>query len=201
MTEKGWAKVPRRLLATPAFHDEKMLKVYLYIAISASIEDSQLCKAGECCVSTRKIAEDTGMSRQNVRTAIKKLEKMALIGHYERGFKKASVYAIVPVKSMQKSGSPPDPDFNPDFDPDFDPEKSTEISMKNTDFWHQCDPDFDTESNPDSNHRYDNIYNGCTPVGTGAPPLEEKESETQQPEFNEYGCEPYYDEFPWRKGR
>ena len=144
-----------------------MLKIYMYIALNASAVDTRLCKAGECCVSTRKIAEETGLSRQNVKTALKNLEKSALVGHYERGLKKANVYAIVPIESMQKSGLPPHPDSNPNYNPD----KSARFSNQTCSFTSSSNPDF----NQDSNHRYDNINNSCAVADATAQLSEEKE--------------------------
>ena len=151
-----------------------MLKVYLYIALRASMADNNLCKTGECCVSWSKMAHDTGMSVKSARNAVRRLEKNALIGRYERGLKKANVYAIVPIESMQKSLPSPGK------------EKDKDLGKENPRNFNMFLDIAGKEKDKEKGNRYENIHNSCAVAGATAQLSEEKEEEDDGDMYTDY---------------
>ena len=73
-----WVKLNRNILDWRWFKDGNTLQVFLYLLLSANTKDNEyrtitICR-GEVVRSQERIAEDTGLTRQQVRTVLCKLE-------------------------------------------------------------------------------------------------------------------------------
>ena len=73
-----WLKLNRNILDWRWFKDGNTLQVFLYLLLSANTKDNEyrtitICR-GEVVRSQERIAEDTGLTRQQVRTVLCKLE-------------------------------------------------------------------------------------------------------------------------------
>lgn len=83
----GWVKLHRQLLENPIFKNDKLFRVFIYCLLKAShAENDQLVgdvivpvKAGEFVGGRKKISADTGLTEQNVRTSLSKLEKLGIL--------------------------------------------------------------------------------------------------------------------------
>lgn len=76
--EKTFIQLHRRLLNWEWFQDSKVLHVFIYLLLKANYKPEMWqgwqLEPGQRVTSYEKIAESTGLSIQNVRTAIKKLK-------------------------------------------------------------------------------------------------------------------------------
>ena len=73
----GWVKLDRKILSWEWFTDSNTLSVFIYLLLSANHKDGKWqgidVLKGQHITSVEKIAVNTGLSRQNVRTVLKKL--------------------------------------------------------------------------------------------------------------------------------
>lgn len=73
-----WIKLNRNILEWRWFKDRSALQVFLYLLLSANTKDNEYktitIHRGEVVRTQERIAEDTGLSRQQVRTVLCKLE-------------------------------------------------------------------------------------------------------------------------------
>jgi hypothetical protein len=74
----GWIKTYRKMLAWEWFTDSNVVHVFLYLLLQANREAGKWkgidVRCGQLITSANKIACDTGLTRQKVRTAISKLK-------------------------------------------------------------------------------------------------------------------------------
>ena len=83
----GWVKLHRKILDNPIFKNDKLFRVFIYLLLKAShtnhdqlIGDSIVSlKKGQWATGRKAISRDTGLTEQNVRTAISKLEKLGIL--------------------------------------------------------------------------------------------------------------------------
>tara|TARA_R110002012_G_scaffold260756_1_gene442493 strand:- start:5295 stop:5954 length:660 start_codon:yes stop_codon:yes gene_type:complete len=83
----GWIKLHRKILDNPIFKNDKLFRVFIYLLLKAShTEHEQLIgdsivslKTGQWATGRKAISRDTGLTEQNVRTAISKLEKLGIL--------------------------------------------------------------------------------------------------------------------------
>lgn len=83
----GWVKLHRKILDNPIFKNDKLFRVFIYLLLKAShtnhdqlIGDSIVAlKKGQWATGRKAISRDTGLTEQNVRTAISKLEKLGIL--------------------------------------------------------------------------------------------------------------------------
>ena len=84
---KGWIQLHRKLIDSPVFKNYKTLQVFMYCLLRATHEDYEAAvgeqfvklKPGQLVTGSMAISAATNLSRQNTRTALKKLEKMQII--------------------------------------------------------------------------------------------------------------------------
>ena len=73
-----WIKLNRNILEWRWFKDANTLQVFMYLLLSANTKDAEfkdiVIRRGELVRTQAKIAEDTGLSRQQIRTVLCKLE-------------------------------------------------------------------------------------------------------------------------------
>ena len=96
--EKGYIKIYRSLLDWEWWSDDNVLKLYLYILLSANWRDKRWqgkeIKRGEFVTSIDKLSAGTNLTRQQVRTALEKLKSSGeIITQTQRGVK----YTIIRV--------------------------------------------------------------------------------------------------------
>jgi len=93
----GWIKMHRSLLNWEWFSSPNALSVFMYLLLSVKHKDSKWrgidVLSGQCIVSLNKIAADTGLTLQKVRTTLKKLESTGEIIRHATN--KYSVITIV----------------------------------------------------------------------------------------------------------
>lgn len=83
----GWVKLHRKILDNPIFKNDKLFRVFMYLLLKAShTERDQLIgdsivhlKVGQWATGRKAISRDTGLTEQNVRTAIAKLEMLGIL--------------------------------------------------------------------------------------------------------------------------
>lgn len=83
----GWICVHRQLVDNPIFKNDKLFRVFMYCLLKASHTDhDQLVgdsivnvKCGQLLTGRKAISSGTGLTEQNVRTAVSKLEKMGIL--------------------------------------------------------------------------------------------------------------------------
>ena len=83
MYSAGWVKIHRRMLDWQWFHDSKMVQLFIYLLLSANVEDRPwrnitLCR-GQVVVTRKGLSERLGMSEQSVRTCLQKLQTASTI--------------------------------------------------------------------------------------------------------------------------
>lgn len=84
---QGWVCVHRKLLDNPIFKNDKLFRVFMFCLLRAQhtagdqlVGDSVVyLDKGQLATGRISISEQTGLSQQNVRTAISKLEKLGIL--------------------------------------------------------------------------------------------------------------------------
>ena len=92
----GWVKVHRSLLEWEWWHDHSTLRLFLYLILTANIEDKQWqgveVKRGQIITSRAKLSAGTGLSEKQIRTSLDKLKNAGSVAS-----KSASKYSIITV--------------------------------------------------------------------------------------------------------
>lgn len=104
----GWVKLHRQILRNPIFQNDKLFRVFVYLLLSARHTDGEQLigdtivplKAGQWATGRIAISKDTGLTQQNVRTAINKLEKLNILTI--KPTTKFSVFSIVNWEKYQQ---------------------------------------------------------------------------------------------------
>lgn len=104
----GWVKLHRQILRNPIFQNDKLFRVFIYLLLSARHTDGdQLIgdtivplKSGQWATGRIAISRDTGLTQQNVRTALNKLEKLNILTI--KPTTKFSVFSIVNWEKYQQ---------------------------------------------------------------------------------------------------
>ncbi len=75
----GYIKTYRKMLSWEWYKDVPTKVLFLHLLLTASFKDGRYMgyevKAGQCIVGRRALAKQTGLTEQQVRTALKRLEK------------------------------------------------------------------------------------------------------------------------------
>ena len=104
----GWVKLHRKLLDHPIFKNDKLFRVFVYCLLKASHKDREQLvgdsivnlKAGELATGRTAISGATGLSEQNVKTAINKLKALQIIT--SKPTNKYSIISILNWDSYQQ---------------------------------------------------------------------------------------------------
>jgi len=83
----GWVQLHRKLLENPVFKNPKLLQTFLYCLLKAThTEREQLVgdtivklQPGQLATGRKALAEATGLTEQNIRTALDKLKKLGIL--------------------------------------------------------------------------------------------------------------------------
>lgn len=98
---EGWVLLHRRFLDWEWWNKAEMVQVFLYLLLSANHADQKWrgvrVKRGQLVTSVAKIASDTGLSVQTVRTCIKRLKSTGEITS-----KSTSAYTIITICNYSK---------------------------------------------------------------------------------------------------
>lgn len=105
MANGGWVKLHRQLLANPVFKNDKLFRVFIYLLLSAQHTEGDLLigdavvhlEVGQWATGRHAIARDTGLTEQNVRTALSKLEKLGMLT-----IKPTTKYSIISITNWSK---------------------------------------------------------------------------------------------------
>ena len=98
----GWIRLHRKLVGWGWYKDNCAKSLFLHLLMMASYEDSECCKAGQYKVSVISLCNELGFSRQQLRTAIAKLESTGEI-IVETSSKKGdgTIFTITKYKEYQ----------------------------------------------------------------------------------------------------
>jgi len=83
----GWIQLHRKLLDNPIFKNHKLLQTFLYCLLRASHKEYDILigeaivhlKKGELATGRKAISAATGLTEQNVRTSLSKLETLSIL--------------------------------------------------------------------------------------------------------------------------
>lgn len=101
----GWVKLHRQLLENPIFKNDKIFRVFIYCLLKTShAEHDQLVgdiivpvKKGEFVSGRKSISSSTGLTEQNVRTALSKLEKLGILT-----IKPTNKFSLISISNWDK---------------------------------------------------------------------------------------------------
>lgn len=100
-TENGWIKLNKKILKWGWYSDVNVKITFLHLLLVATYEDCEYLgiklKRGQAIIGSEKTAEQIGITRQQLRTALKKLEKFGEISK-----KSTNKFTIVTVENYNK---------------------------------------------------------------------------------------------------
>ena len=77
INEGGWVKIFRRFLKWEWYDDTHMVRLFLHILLKANYEDRRwhgmVIKRGQMVTSSLRLAQETHISRQSIRTCLARL--------------------------------------------------------------------------------------------------------------------------------
>jgi hypothetical protein len=73
MNTEGYVKFPRYIVLEPLYMNQNAKALFLHLLLMANYKDDGDIKRGQCHTSLNKLAKETGLSKQNVRTALSTL--------------------------------------------------------------------------------------------------------------------------------
>ena len=92
--DKGWIKLHRKMINWEWIGDYKVLALFIHLLLKANHEDKQwkgiTIRRGQLVTGRNKLSKDTGLSVQNIRTALAKLKSTN-----EVTIKSTSAYSIL----------------------------------------------------------------------------------------------------------
>ncbi len=99
---QGYIKLHRKLLNNPIFKNYKLLQTFLYCTLSASHKEHELLVGeslvkllpGQLVTGRKAISSGTGLSEQNVRTALVTLQKLSILT-----IKPTTKYSIISISN------------------------------------------------------------------------------------------------------
>lgn len=102
---QGWVCVHRQLLDNPIFKNDKLFRVFMFCLLKAShSEHDQLVgdiivplKVGQFVSGRKAISSKTGLTEQNVRTSLSKLEKLGILT-----IKPTNKYSLISILNWDK---------------------------------------------------------------------------------------------------
>jgi len=83
----GWIQLHRKLLDNPIFKNHKLLQTFLYCLLRASHKEHDILigeaivrlKKGQLATGRKAISAATGLTEQNIRTSLSKLETLSIL--------------------------------------------------------------------------------------------------------------------------
>lgn len=100
-TENGWIKLNKKILKWGWYSDANVKITFLHLLLIATYEDCEYLgiklKRGQAIIGSEKTAEQIGITRQQLRTALKKLEKFSEISK-----KSTNKFTIITVENYNK---------------------------------------------------------------------------------------------------
>ncbi len=101
----GWVSVHRKILDNPIFKNDKLFRVFMFSLLKASHSDHQTLigdtvvelKTGELITGREAISKATGLTSQNVRTALNKLKTMQILT-----IKSTNKYSIISITNWDQ---------------------------------------------------------------------------------------------------
>lgn len=110
---QGWVCVHRQLLDNPIFKNDKLFRVFMYCILKAShhshdqLVGDTIVKigVGQFVTGRKSISADTGLTEQNVRTALSKLEALGILT--SKPTNKFSVISVTNWNRYQQANQQP----------------------------------------------------------------------------------------------
>ena len=105
MSKGGWIKIHRKILDWCWYYDIKTFKLFMHLLLKANFKKKQwqneTVKIGEFISSYKHLAQDTGLSIHEVKTAITHLEKTGEIA--KRSTTKYTVFTVTNYIKYQET--------------------------------------------------------------------------------------------------
>lgn len=103
----GWIKLHRKFLEWEWYTDSKMVHLFIHLLLSASIEDRKwkgiVLQRGQLATTVAELSKKTGLTAQNIRTCLEKLENSQIINRQSTN--KYTLVTICNYESYQAIGS------------------------------------------------------------------------------------------------
>lgn len=148
----NWIKLYRKICDWQWYQDAKMVHLFVHLMLKASImKGSDLSDSWQLCTSLRILSKETGLSLQNIRTCIGKLQRTGEITFRTLPTHLQSIITICNSGSYQTSKrqiAPMSPQCRPDVAPI---EKCTVLKIEND--------EISTQQNCNVSNRITEIYN------------------------------------------
>lgn len=148
----NWIKLYRKICDWQWYQDAKMVHLFVHLMLKASImKGSDLSDSWQLCTSLRILSKETGLSLQNIRTCIGKLQRTGEITFRTLPTHLQSIITICNSGSYQTSKrqiAPMSPQCRPDVAPI---EECTVLKIENN--------DISTQQNCNVSDRITDVYN------------------------------------------
>lgn len=171
----NWIKLYRKICDWQWYQDAKMVHLFVHLMLKASImKGSDLSDSWQLCTSLRILSKETGLSLQNIRTCIGKLQRTGEITFRTLPTHLQSIITICNSGSYQTSKQQIAP-ISPQCRPDVAPiEECTVLKIEND--------EISTQQNCNVSNRITEVYNDtkrqaapmspqCRPNAAPMPPL------------------------------
>lgn len=171
----NWIKLYRKICDWQWYQDAKMVHLFVHLMLKASImKGSDLSDSWQLCTSLRILSKETGLSLQNIRTCIGKLQRTGEITFRTLPTHLQSIITICNSSSYQTSKRQIAP-ISPQCRPDIAPiEECTVLKIEND--------EISTQQNYNVSNRITEVYNDtkqqtapmsprCRPNAAPMPPL------------------------------
>ena len=148
----NWIKLYRKICDWQWYQDAKMVHLFVHLMLKASImKGSDLSDSWQLCTSLRILSKETGLSLQNIRTCIGKLQRTGEITFRTLPTHLQSVITICKSGSYQTSKRQIAP-ISPQCRPDVAPiEECTVLKIEND--------EISTQQNCNVSNRITEVYN------------------------------------------
>lgn len=148
----NWIKLYRKICDWQWYQDAKMVHLFVHLMLKASImKESDLSDSWQLCTSLRILSKETGLSLQNIRTCIGKLQRTGEITFRTLPTHLQSIITICNSGSYQTSKrqiAPMPPQSRPDVAPI---EECTVLKIEND--------EISTQQNCNVSNRITEVYN------------------------------------------
>lgn len=148
----NWIKLYRKICDWQWYQDAKMVHLFVHLMLKASImKGSDLSDSWQLCTSLRILSKETGLSLQNIRTCIGKLQRTGEITFRTLPTHLQSIITICNSGSYQTSKRQTAP-MSPQCRPDVAPiEECTVLKIEND--------EISTQQNCNVSNRITEVYN------------------------------------------
>ena len=148
-----WIKLYRKIGDWEWYQDAKMVHLFVHLMLKASFMDGRgLSDSWQLCTSLRVLSKETGLSLQNIRSCIGKLQRTGEITFRTLPTHQQSIITICNSDSYQASKrqtAPIEPQLRPDVAPI---EECTVLKIENN--------EFPTQQNRNVSDRITDVYDG-----------------------------------------